>query len=105
MGDIADVLSLLEHLKGNDRTPTVCHTCACAQAQVYIVEKADTVVSVFETFDKIVYNSASSSAATAANGAQSDIPPSGANWATLGYDNEVAAVRALRKRSALLTGS
>ena len=39
-----------------------------------------TVVSVFETFDKIVYNSASSSAATAANGAQSDIPPSGANW-------------------------
>lgn len=66
-----------------------------------------TILQTFETFSPIVYNSTQpvTTSAGATTSTKSEMPPSGANWVTIGYEHEWAALRALRKNGEVVRGN
>lgn len=65
------------------------------------------VLKEFASIAPLVYNSIQdpSSSASTSTTSTSDLPPTGSNWFTIAYDNDWAALRALRKNGDIIAGS
>lgn len=68
------------------------------------------VLKEFASIAPLVYNSIqdpspSAPSSSTASSASSDVSPTGSNWFTIAYDNDWAALRALRKNGDIIAGS